>query len=893
MWHEERLAGKNKARVSKYMEQRKKAAKITIGILAHVDAGKTTLSELMLYKKGVIRSLGRVDNGDTFLDTDDMERSRGITIFSKQAELSFGEKQVTLLDTPGHVDFSAEMERTLQVLDYAILVISGGDGVQSHTETLWKLLEQYQIPVILFVNKMDQQTADHDRLMEQIRKNLGSECVDFSGEKQEQGGAFWENIAMTDEVLLEQYLETARVDEGEIPRLVSQRKLFPCYFGSALKDIGVDHLIDGLGEYLMPASYPDIFGARVFKITRDATGERLTHMKITGGTLAVRTLLGEESWSREEKVNQIRIYNGDKYVTKDQVQAGEICAVTGLHETMAGDGIGAEDMSVRPMLDPVLQFQVGWPREMDAQTVLQKFRILEEENPELHIAWDEELSQLHVQLMGDVQIEVLKNMVQERFGFSVEFSEGDVVYLETIADTVEGVGHFEPLRHYAEAHLLLEPLPRGSGLEFALDCSQDQLSLNWQRLILMHLSERQHRGGLTGAPITDLKITVVAGRAHHKHTEGGDFRQATYRAVRQGLMQAESVLLEPYFAFHITVPSNLIGRVMTDVEQMRGKSEPPLLTEDTATLTGKAPVATIRNYAKELMAFSGGRGRIFLQFAGYDICRNAQEVIDRKGYDPEHDLRNTPDSVFCEHGSGFVVPWNEVYDHMHVESVLAAKKKGEFDEVDIERLRRQHERSMHDRQTKFGQEDEDLKAIFERTYGPVKDRTRQAERTVRTAEQPEAERERKGSQKQKKQKEAYLLVDGYNIIFAWPRLSALAKENIDAARGCLADILCDYQAMKGMHLILVFDAYKVKGNIGKMQQYHNIQIVYTKEAETADQYIEKAAHTMGREYDVTVATSDGLEQLIVWGQGCRLLSARQLEEDVALTKQMLRTDFLD
>ena len=876
------------------MEQVREAEKITIGILAHVDAGKTTLSELMLYKKGVIRTLGRVDNGDTFLDTDAMERSRGITIFSKQAQLQLGDKQVILLDTPGHVDFSAEMERTLQVLDYAILVISGADGVQSHTETLWKLLEQYQIPAFLFVNKMDQQTADHDKLMEQIRKTLGSECVDFSMRKEERDSIFRENIAMTDEALLETYLATGEVDESEIGRLVSVRKLFPCYFGSALKDEGVDHLMDGMAEYLTRPLYPEAFGARIYKISRDASGERLTHMKITGGTLVVKTLLSEEAWSRDEKVNQIRIYNGDKFVTTEQVQAGDICAVTGLHETRPGDGLGMERMPVRPMLEPVLQYKLCWPKELDVQTVLQKFRILEEENPELHISWDEELGELHVQLMGDVQIEVLRNMVLERFDLAVDFSEGDVVYLETIADTVEGVGHFEPLRHYAEAHLLLEPLERGRGLEFALDCSRDQLSLNWQRLILMHLSEKQHRGVLTGAPITDMKITVVAGRAHNKHTEGGDFRQATYRAVRQGLMQAQSILLEPYFAFRITVPSNLLGRVMTDVEQMRGKSEPPLLTEDSAVLTGKAPVAAIRNYARELMAFSGGHGRIMLQFAGYDTCQNAEEVIARKGYDPGHDLRNTPDSVFCEHGSGYVVPWNEVHKHMHVESVLAAKKKAEFGEMDAERLRMQHERRKDGGKQKFGQEDEDLKAIFERTYGPVKDRVRQTERTVRTAgQQAEQTNQKQAAKKGPAQKEAYLLVDGYNIIFAWEELKELAKDNIDAARGRLADIMCDYQGAKGCHLILVFDAYQVKGNIGKVQQYHNIQIVYTREAETADQYIEKAAHAMGREYDVTVATSDGLEQLIVWGQGCRLLSARQLKEDVENTRQMLRNEYLD
>lgn len=866
--------------------------KITIGIVAHVDAGKTTLSELMLYKNGVIRNLGRVDHGDTFLDTDQMEKDRGITIFSKQAQLSWGNKKFVLLDTPGHVDFSAEMERSLQVLDVAILVVSGADGVQSHTQTLWRLLAQYHIPTFIFVNKMDQQTCDKEKTMEEIHCKLGSECIDFSIENDKRNETFWENVAMTDERVLEAFLESGTVEEGEISHLISNRKLFPCFFGSALKDEGVDQLMSGMAQYLEVKTYPQTFGARIYKITRDASGARLTHMKITGGSLKVKAVLEEEGWEKEEKINQIRIYNGDKYEPVDEAFAGEICAVTGLSFTRPGDGLGMEKMPVRPQLEPVLQYKLTWPGELSTQQVVEKLRILEEENPELHISWDEELSELLVQLMGDVQIEVLGNMVQDRFGFSVGFTEGDVVYLETIADTVEGVGHFEPLRHYAEAHLLMEPLERGAGLQFELNCSQDMLSLNWQRLILQHLMEKNHRGVLTQAPITDMKISIVAGKAHNKHTEGGDFRQATYRAVRQGLMQATSILLEPYFAFRVTVPSGQLGRVMTDIEKMSGKSEAPILDGEEAILSGTAPVATIRNYAKELMAFTSGHGRIMLQYAGYDVCHNTEEVVQRKHYNPLHDLRNTPDSVFCEHGSGYIVPWDEVFSYMHVESVLA-KKQEEFDESYLRRLALDGVRRNREETAKFGQEDAQLKEIFERTYGPQRNRAHEVNRVVRkrlSAEQVEMNESKKTVKKEKK-KDIYLLVDGYNIIFAWPELKTLAENNIDAARGKLADELCDYQGMMGCHLILVFDAYKVKGNIGKALQYHNIQIVYTKEAETADQYIEKAAHVMGRDKDVTVATSDGLEQLIVWGQGCKLMSARQLKEELQRVKEILRSEF--
>ncbi len=773
-------------------------------------------------------------------------------------------------------------------LDYAILVVSGSDGVQSHTQTLWKLLEEYQIPTFIFVNKMDQITADRQAVMDSLHTNLSSECIDF-GLKAESPDVFWESVAMCDENLLETFLEEGILDEDVIAKLVAGRKLFPCFFGSALKDFGVDEFMDSLADYMLYPSYPQEFAATVIKITRDEQGARLTHVKILGGSLSVKQQLFEEGWEKEEKINQIRIYQGDKYELTETANAGWVVALTGLTQTKAGDGMGSLRLSSKPILTPVLSYRVNWPKEKDAAGVLSDLKVIEEENPEIMVAWDEELGELCVQLMGDVQIEVLKTIVLERFGYEIGFAEGKVVYQETINGLVEGVGHFEPLRHYAEVHLLMEPLPRGSGLEFKLGVSQDVLSLNWQRLIYEHLGERIHRGVLTGSPITDMRITVAGGRAHTKHTEGGDFRQATYRAIRQGLMQAESILLEPYFAFRIEVDRELIGRVMTDIEKMGGKSDTPNQTMDTATLSGVAPVATIRNYAKELAAFSKGRGRIFLQFAGYDKCHNTEEVIEQRRYNPLHDLRNTPDSVFCANGSGFVVSWDEVFDYMHVESVLKAKTQ-EFDEAYLMGLRERHE-SRNTKEKKFGQEDNDLMEIFEKTYGPIKDRSLQNRRVVRRA-RDYGETEYKTKKKKQVKKESYLLVDGYNIVFAWDELKELAKDNIDAARDKLKDIMCDYQAMIGSHLILVFDAYRVKGNIGQMQSYHNIDVVYTKEAETADQYIEKTAHAMGKDYDVTVATSDGLIQLIVFGDGCKLLSARMLKEDVDRVKQSLRTDYL-
>jgi len=865
---------------------------MVLGILAHVDAGKTTLSEQLLKKNNKIKEAGRVDHGNSFMDTDAQERERGITIFSKQALLHFDDKVFTLLDTPGHVDFSAEMERSLQVLDYAVLVVSAPEGVQGHTETLWNLLREYQVPTFLFINKMDQPGMVKEEVYAQIRNGLSGDCVDFSdlNAKTEE---FYEAVAMADEAMLEEFLATGQVEKDKVVRAIAERKLFPCFFGSALKDFGIDELMEGIVGYTSQPHRFEDFGARIFKITRDPQGNRLVHMKITGGSLKAKEVLASANWEKEEKINQIRVYHGDKYEVTGEVFAGQICAVTGLTYALAGEGLGREEQNIVPYLEPVLSYKVYGPKEMDAHTVIGKLRILEEEHPELHISWDEELSEIRAQLMGDVQIEVLRRMIQDRFGFETTFDEGNVVYRETITNTVEGVGHFEPLRHYAEVHLILEPLPRGSGLVFDTDCREDDLALNWQRLIHVHLQEKKHRGVLTGAPITDMKITLVAGKAHTKHTEGGDFRQATYRAVRQGLMQAESVLLEPYYSFRITVPSDMIGRVLNDMERMGGSFSQPDMQGDQAFICGRAPVSTSRNYAREVASYTGGRGRIVLTPEGYDICHNPEEVTEKKCYDPTRDLRNSPDSVFCQHGAGYIVPWDEVFEHMHIESVLAEKKKQEFDEGTIARLRREAEQRGKNVSDKFGAEDEELRAIFEKTYGAPKQRVLSAPRTV-TANNAATEEWKKAHAKPKKIPEEYLLVDGYNIIFAWEDLKELAESNIDAARGKLMDILCDYQGYKKCRLIVVFDAYKVKGSIGVVQKYHNIEVVYTKEAETADMYIEKAAHKIAKgDYHVTVATSDGLVQLITWGQGCLLLSARELREEINRAKAQMREDYTE
>lgn len=860
---------------------------MVIGILAHVDAGKTTLAESILYLSGSIRKAGRVDHGDAFLDTDSQERERGITIFSKQAEFSWEEMDVTLLDTPGHVDFGAEMERTLQVLDYAILVISGSDGVQGHVMTLWKLLNRYQIPVFLFVNKMDQPGTDKESLLQELQERLSEQCIDFSEEQDE---SFAENIAVCDEKLLEKYLEKGSIQTEEIAELIEERKVFPCFFGSALKIEGVEELLSGVHRYSLQKRYPDAFAARVFKIARDVQGNRLTYLKITGGSLKVKQILnkeaetGKEGW--EEKVDQIRVYSGIKYETIPEAAAGTVCAVTGLSKTYSGEGLGAEEENEAPVLAPVMTYRILLPEGCDLHVMYKKLCQLEEEEPQLHIVWKEQLGEIHAQLMGEVQIEILKKLIAERFGVSVEFDEGSIVYRETIGTAVEGVGHFEPLRHYAEVHLLLEPGELGSGLVFAADCSEDMLDKNWQRLILTHLEEKEHIGVLTGSPITDMKLTLIAGRAHLKHTEGGDFRQATYRAIRQGLSKAESILLEPVYEFRLELPSSMIGRAMSDIQAMHGSFEPPIVEGEISLLTGKAPVATMQGYQKELIAYSGGNGRLFCSLKGYEPCHNTEEVIAAIGYDAERDLDNPTSSVFCAHGAGFVVNWYDVENHMHVESPL--RKKQASDLADM----RSAQGIVRKQRNASNQEDKELEEIFNRTYGTVERVKPGYQKTIR-AKQDDYVTARKAKPLTEEQKKEYLLVDGYNIIFAWEELAELAKVNLDSARGKLMDILSNYQGYKKMTLILVFDAYKVKGNPGSVSMYHNIHVVYTKEAETADQYIEKVTHEIARKYRVTVATSDGLEQLIIMGQGAARISARELEEEIMSTNREIREAFLE
>ena len=877
--------------------ENKPEKQITMGILAHVDAGKTTLSEGILYTCKAIRKLGRVDHQDAFLDTNTLERNRGITIFSKQAECTLGEFGMTFLDTPGHVDFSAEMERTLQVLDYAILVISGADGVQGHTETLWRLLSRYQIPVFLFINKMDQPGTDREALLAEVKEKLDVNCVEFSADQTDE--EWKEQVAVCDEQVMEAYLEGEEISREQIRKMIRERKLFPCYFGSALKMTGVEEFLDDLKLRIRETSYPETFGAKIYKITRDNQGERLTHMKITGGTLKVKSVLsngrpgetGEGIW--QEKVNQIRIYSGEKYTMVSEVKAGTVCAVTGLTATYPGQGLGSEQASDMPVLEPVLSYRIGLPTEVNVHQALLQLRQLEEEEPLLHIVWNETLGEIYAQVMGEVQIEILKSLIKERFGMAVTFDEGNIVYKETILEPVEGVGHFEPLRHYAEVHLLLEPGETGSGLIFAADCSEDVLDRNWQRLILTHLEEREHKGVLIGAPITDMKITLLTGRAHIKHTEGGDFRQATYRAVRQGLRKAKSQLLEPYYEFRLEVPSEQVGRSMTDIQKMLGEFDPPKTEGEMTVLTGSAPVVTMRDYQKEVISYTSGRGRLSCTLKGYYPCHNQEEIVEAVGYDPEADLENPTGSVFCAHGAGFVVNWDQVEDYMHVESgwnAPAGQETKPEKPVTAKNWKEENE--------KYWATEKELEEIFERTYGPMRKLGEEAPagRSVKgwkkSRRDPlEGYGKSTSDYKQKKTPDGekeYLLVDGYNIIFAWEDLKELAASNIDGAREKLMDILCNYQGFKKCTLILVFDAYKVKGNPGSVETYHNIHVVYTKEAETADQYIEKTVHEIGRKYRVTVATSDQLEQVIILGQGGRRMSARELLEDVIEVRQQIR-----
>lgn len=852
---------------------------IVMGILAHVDAGKTTLSEGMLYLSGTVRKLGRVDHKDAFLDTYFLERDRGITIFSKQAVFSLGNRRINLLDTPGHVDFSAEMERTLQVLDYAVLVISGADGVQGHTETLWKLLKLYEIPTFIFINKMDQPGTDRESLLAELKERLDEGCIVFGKGKNVES---LEEIAMTDEAVLDYFMEHETVRNEDICRLIRERKIFPCYFGSALKLDGVQELLAGFEEYMKPFDGKKEFGARVFKISRDDKGERLTFLKVTGGKLVVKMPI-----NKAEKINQIRIYSGAKYEAVNEVEAGGVCAVTGLSSSYIGQGLGVEKGTAAPFLEPVLTYQMILPEGADTTKVLRELKQLEEEEPLLNIVWNPALEEIHVQLMGEVQTEILKTMIAERFHLDVEFGTGKIVYKETIKSPVVGVGHYEPLRHYAEVHLKMEPLEAGSGLVFDTDCSEDVLDRNWQRLILTHLQEREHPGVLTGAPITDMKITIVAGRAHLKHTEGGDFRQATYRAVRQGLKSAESVLLEPWYSFVLEVPSEQVGRAMSDIGQMNGSFEGPEAEDKQGMvrLTGTAPASEMRDYQREVWAYTKGRGRITLTLKGYEPCHNAEEVIEEIGYDSERDVDNPTGSVFCAHGAGFLVKWDEVPEYMHIKEDFLAEKPGiEQDEVMAVQM---GNHCNYSGGYSFSYDDDpELLTIMEREFGSKqKERDRYSSYRKQTVSTPVLHTT---VIKENEPKKEYLLVDGYNIIFAWEELNELAKASIDAARNKLMDILSNYQGFIGCTLILVFDAYKVKGNQGEVQKYHNIYVVYTKEAETADQYIEKTTHEIGRKYKVTVATSDALEQVIVMGQGAYRISARDFYEEVERTEKQIR-----
>ena len=845
---------------------------IVLGILAHVDSGKTTLSEAMLYRAGVTRRLGRVDHKDAFLDTDALEKTRGITIFSKRALLTAGDTDITLLDTPGHVDFSTETERTLQVLDYAVLVVSGTDGVQSHTETLWRLLRRYHVPTFVFVNKMDLPGMERQELLAQLNRRLGEGFVDFGAEQADRDEA----LALCDENLMDRMLDAGQLQDADLIPAIARRHVFPCWFGAALKLEGVDALLDGLDCYTRPAPALEAFGAKVFKVSQDEQGARLTWLRVTGGELKVKAqLTGEadsEPWA--EKANQLRLYSGAKYTLAEAIGPGQVCAVTGLTKARPGEGLGAERDSDLPVLEPVLSYQVLLPEGADVHAALGKLHRLEEEEPQLHVVWNETLGEIHVQLMGEIQLEVLRSLLAERFGLAVEFGPGGILYKETITEPMEGEGHYEPLRHYAEVHLKLEPLPRGSGMQFAADCREEVLDKNWQRLVLTHLEEKQHLGVLTGSPLTDVKITLIAGRAHLKHTEGGDFRQATYRAVRQGLMLAKSQLLEPWYAFRLEVPAENIGRAMSDIQRMEGTFDPPESGEETAVLTGFAPVSTMRSYPMEVVSYTRGRGHLSLTLDGYRPCHNAQEVIAAIGYEPEHDLDNPADSVFCAHGAGFVVPWDQVRSHMHVDSGWGKSTRPEQEAAVPQR------RAMAYRATL--EEDAELLKIFERTYGPIKRDPLAAFRPVQKRERPDFAAE------QWEIAPEYLLVDGYNIIFAWDELNALSKESLDAARHKLMDILCNYQGYQKCVLILVFDAYRVPGSPGSIEQYHNIHVVYTKEAETADMFIERVTHEIGRNRRVRVATSDGMEQIIILGHGALRVSARMFHEEVQNVEKQIR-----
>ena len=846
---------------------------ICIGILAHVDSGKTTLSEGLLYASGALRKLGRVDHGDAFLDTDALERERGITIFAKQAMLTVGEREFTLLDTPGHVDFSAEMERTLSVLDYAVLVISGSDGVQSHTRTLWRLLARYEVPTFLFINKMDLAGTDKSALMERLTQTLSAECVDFSAPPQERDEA----LALCDEAALESLLERGSIDDSLIPEMIKSRKVFPCFFGSALKMDGVENFLSALARFTVAPEYPSEFGAKVFKISRDAQGGRLTWLKVTGGALRVKAPLSYRAQNQDyqEKADQLRLYSGIKFRTLEKAGAGSVVAVTGLSHSYVGLGLGTEAEASAPLLQPVLTYQLVLPDGADAHSALTKLRELEEEDPMLRIVWDERYGQIHVQLMGKIQLEILRRRILDRFGLAVTFGEGSIVYRETIASPVLGMGHFEPLRHYAEVQLLIEPLPRGTGIQLASNLATDALDLNWQRLIFTHLLEREHAGVLTGSALTDVRFTLVAGRAHLKHTEGGDFRQATYRAVRQGLMQAESLLLEPYYDFRLEVPAECVGRAMTDLQNMGGTVDSPQSVGENTVLTGYAPVRTLRDYFTDVAAYTRGRGQLSCAVRGYETCQNQDEIVALLGYDAERDTDNPASSVFCDHGGSITIPWNEVAQHVHCDSGI------HFDKEETEEKSAPPPRRGVGAGSAYAA-DKELQEIFERTYGKVERRAFEpAKKPARTSLADHYDVTIPSEDTE------YLLVDGYNIIFAWDELQRLAAQDIAAARGALIDILANYQGFRKCRVIVVFDAYKVKGNPGSVQTVHGIKVVYTKEAETADTYIERATYELRRERRVRVATSDGPEQVIILGHGALRVSARAFHAEVEAAERQI------
>lgn len=850
--------------------------KIVIGILAHVDSGKTTLSEAMLYQSGSIGKLGRVDHKNSFLDTFSLERERGITIFSKQAVFKYNNIEFTLLDTPGHVDFSAETERTLQVLDYAVLVISAANGIQSHTQTLWKLLSKYNVPCFIFVNKMDLNDTEKEHILKELKTKFSDGCIDFSNDNSTQ---FFESTALCDEQLLNQYYEKETIQKADIIHCIKNRKIFPCMFGSALKLNGVEEFMKCLSSYTKTPEYGSDFAAKVYKISEDK-GQRLTFLKITGGSLKVKEILESAKNKNAEKVNQIRIYAGDKFSTADEADAGTVCAVTGITFTRPGDGLGAEPSSGMPVLEPVLTYRLELPDNIDAHTALDKMKILEAEDPQLKVVWNERLKEIQVQLMGDIQLEILQAILSERFGINASFGNGNIIYKETIADTVEGIGHFEPLRHYAEVHLLMKPTGRDSGLVFRTDCKEDLLDKNWQRLILTHLYEKTHIGVLTGAPITDMEITLVSGKAHTKHTEGGDFKQATYRAVRQGLRSAESVLLEPIYEFTLEVPSESIGRAMTDIQRMHGNFNAPETIDDCSVISGTAPVATMYDYAREVVKYTHGKGRLVCALKGYEPCHNTDEVIEHIGYNCDGDTDNPCDSVFCSHGAGYNVKWNEVKSHMHLPGALSSPKRDDVQSTKAVFSKCRNKDNL------FAL-DKELMQIFEQTYGPIKNRTEQPNFNHFTFTESNESKTHKSIRAPKYSGTEYLLVDGYNVIFSWEELKALAKNNIDGARNTLTNILCNYQGYKKCEVILVFDAYKVKGNTREVEKVNNINIVYTKEAETADMYIEKVSHKLAKNNKVRVVTSDALEQLIILEGGALRVSSkeflseiRQAEEDI-------------